>query len=144
MTVHRSSLQANCKSQNIDSDSLTTERLTLVATRDLHPVPLFSLSNWETGARCLSLAPVSQLLWTSKGRDCVQSTTCPSLTPRLRGFHGCFKAHLKLQLLTTNPSKPAPKSCSVFASWRLWIKTDFRSCYLMPIFSVFYYYYHLI
>ena len=43
-------------------------------------------SNWETGASEmhdrawdwseLSLAPVSQLLWTRKERDCVQSTGC--------------------------------------------------------------------
>ena len=67
-----------------------------------HAVPFFSLSNWETGASemrdrvwnwseqgrwprvrgpsspflgrlCLSLAPVSQLLWMRKERDCVQS-----------------------------------------------------------------------
>ena len=62
-------------------------------------VPFFSLINWETGASemrdrardwseqgrrprrsspfsawlCLSLVPVSQLLWTRKERDCVQS-----------------------------------------------------------------------
>ena len=49
----------------------------------LHALPFFSLSNWETGASeipfsarlCLSLAPVSQLLWTWKERDCVQSNT---------------------------------------------------------------------
>ena len=57
----------------------------------LHAVPFFSFSNWETGESkmrdrtrdwselgrrprlCLSLAPVSQLLWTRKERDCVQS-----------------------------------------------------------------------
>ena len=64
----------------------------------LHAVPFFSLSNWETGASemhdrawdwgewgpssplsarlCLSLAPVSQLLWMRKERDCVQSKFC--------------------------------------------------------------------
>ena len=46
--------------------------------RRLHAVPFFSLGNWETGASerarpCLSLAPVSQLLWTRKESDCVQS-----------------------------------------------------------------------
>ena len=51
----------------------------------LHAVPFFCLSNWDTRARemrdrardvrrlCLSLAPVPQLLWTKKERDCVQS-----------------------------------------------------------------------
>ena len=69
----------------------------------LHPVPFSSLSSWETGASemrdrardwsergrpsspfsarlCLSLAPVSQVLWTrKKKRDCVQSTKSATL-----------------------------------------------------------------
>ena len=69
--------------------SKTTNCIFLSGCVRLHAVPFFSLSNWETGASemrdrardwseqgarlCLSLAPVSQLLWTSKERHCVQS-----------------------------------------------------------------------